>query len=258
MLHLMMITLTTTKNTLISLKYFAFNFRVLFYHKVYIDTNCHFYDYELCHCHLISRVVIGRSGVEKREIYSESMIFIGPFVLITPLLATLIWFLITKFYIPLFAVKMVPKITELPIVTSTGQIVNSVEELDMHLEFLQHQFEEKEKELENYKVKVVSTQENLKTIDDTANEVKKYYMKLKSEVMRNEKEHDDLKYQIEDYKSRQNRLREEVNQNVKYYTELLNNIDNRTAVSSNDEYEVVGKIPFKSCPSQVSDKYSII
>lgn len=40
--------------------------------------------------------------------------------------------------------KRAPRITELPIITPTGQIVNSVEDLDMQLEFLENQLEEKE------------------------------------------------------------------------------------------------------------------
>lgn len=61
------------------------------------------------------------------------------------------------------------KITELLKVTPTRQMVNSVEELDISLEFFQRQLEEKEKELEISKVETASTEANLKpTFNDTA------------------------------------------------------------------------------------------
>lgn len=138
--------------------------------------------------------------------------------------------------------KRPPKITELPIITPSGQIVNSVEDLDMHLEFLGTQMEEKQKELETSKTKLTSAEENLKKLTDTCNEVKKYYMKLKSEINKSEYECGELKGQIDDYTNRQQRLREEVNENVKYYTDLLSNIDSGT-VSTNEDYEIVKKLP---------------
>lgn len=174
------------------------------------------------------------------------MMLISPFLLSLSLIPITLWILFLQYYKKALSFKKVPKITELPIVTATGQIVNSVEELDMHLEFLQNQLEEKETELEVAKAKISSTQDNLKTINDTANEVKKYYFKLKSEITKNEKDYEDLKVQIEEYKMRQLRLREEVSQNVKYYADMLSNIDSKTGMSSQDDYEVIGKIPVKS------------
>lgn len=167
------------------------------------------------------------------------------------------WLLVSKNMKLLLGFKKTPEITELPIITSSGRIVNSVEELDIHLDFLQTQLEEKDKELEISKVKIMSTEDNLKTINDTANEVKKYFIKLKSEITKNEKEYDELKSQIEDYKLRQIRLREEVNQNVKFYANMLNSIDSRT-VSPAEDYEVVGTIPFKGSLQVLPEKYSII
>ncbi|XP_030759704.1 uncharacterized protein LOC115885077 [Sitophilus oryzae] len=131
-----------------------------------------------------------------------------------------------------------PRITELPIITPTGQIVNSVEDLDMQLEFLENQLEEKEKELEESKTKQLATCEKLDKLTDTTNQIKKYYIKLKSEIYKSESEINELRHQIEDYKKRQVRLREEVNENVKYYTGMLNNIEGNVG---NDGYEFVKK-----------------
>lgn len=186
------------------------------------------------------------------------MVIVCPIVFSVSFVAAIIWLAITKYYKLLLFFKKAPKITELPIVTSTGQIVNSVEELNIHLEFLQNQLEDKEKELELSKGKITSTEDNLKTINDTASEVKKYYLKLKSEITKNEKEYDDLKGQIEDYKMRQIRLREEVTQNVKYYTNMLSTIDSRTGVSGNEDYEVVGKVPLRNNSQMITDKYSVM
>lgn len=178
---------------------------------------------------------------------------------ISILLFTL-WVLVYKYktIFPSSRNNKVPKITELPIVTSTGQIVNSVEELDTHLEFLQNQLDEKEKELETSKMKMISTQDNLKTINDTASEVTKYYLKLKLEINKNEREYGELKSQIEDCKLRQLRLREEVSENVKYYTNMLTNIDSRAGISANEEYEVIARIPVKSCSRNLSEKLTLI
>ncbi|CAH1119389.1 unnamed protein product [Phaedon cochleariae] len=142
--------------------------------------------------------------------------------------------------------KRHPKITELPIITSTGQIVNCVEDLDLHLDFLRGQLEEKEEELESSRSKISSTGENLKKLTDTTNEVRKYYLKLKSEINKTENECKQLKIQIEDYKLRQTRLREEVNENVKYYTDLLSDLDSGKTGSKGDcsqEFEMVKKFP---------------
>ncbi|KAG5890826.1 hypothetical protein JTB14_016204 [Gonioctena quinquepunctata] len=142
--------------------------------------------------------------------------------------------------------RKAPKITELPIITSTGQIVNSVEDLDMHLEFLKNQLEEKDNELEASRTKITSTEENLKRLTDTLNEVRKYYLKLKTEITRNESECKELQNQIEDYRQRQGRLREEVNENVKYYTDMLSNIDvSDVNEDCTKDYEVVRTLPYK-------------
>lgn len=111
----------------------------------------------------------------------------------------------------------------------------------MHLEFLKTQLDEKQKELETSKTKLIAAEENLKKLTDTCNEVKKYYIKLKSEINRSEYECGELKSQIDDYANRQQRLREEVNENVKYYTDLLSNIDGGT-VSTSEDYEMVKKV----------------
>ncbi|KAF7279646.1 uncharacterized protein LOC143206501 [Rhynchophorus ferrugineus] len=134
--------------------------------------------------------------------------------------------------------RKAPRITELPIITPTGQIVNSVEDLDMQLEFLEGQLEDKEKELEETKSKQLATCERLNKLNDTTNQIKKYFLKLKSEMTKSESEIGELRTQIEDYKKRQVRLREEVNENVKYYTGMLNNIENTVAC---DGYEFVRK-----------------
>ncbi|VEN39410.1 unnamed protein product [Callosobruchus maculatus] len=135
-----------------------------------------------------------------------------------------------------------PRITEIPIVTAGGQVVNSVEELDMHLEFLNAQLEEKQKEMEEAKAKLLSTEENLRKLTDAATEVKKYYLKLRSEIAKSDSDCNILSNQIKEFKRRQERLREEVNENVKYYTELLTNIDG----TSSDGYEVVKKVSSKN------------
>nr|CAI5866273.1 unnamed protein product [Callosobruchus analis] len=135
-----------------------------------------------------------------------------------------------------------PRITEIPIVTAGGQVVNSVEELDMHVEFLNGQLEEKQREMEEARAKLLSTEENLRKLTDATNEVKKYYVKLKSEIAKSDSECNILSSQIKDFKRRQERLRDEVNENVKYYTELLTNIDG----SSSEGYEVVKKVSSKN------------
>ncbi|CAH1128978.1 unnamed protein product [Ceutorhynchus assimilis] len=128
-----------------------------------------------------------------------------------------------------------PKITELPIITASGEIVNSVEDLDMQLDFLENQLEEKEKDLEATKSRQECAAKKLEKLSDTATHVKKFYIKLKTEATKSETEINELRSQIDDFKKRQLRLKEEVNENVKYYTGMLNNID------ATDEYEVVKK-----------------
>ncbi|CAH1999517.1 unnamed protein product [Acanthoscelides obtectus] len=139
-----------------------------------------------------------------------------------------------------------PRITEIPIVTAGGQVVNSVEELDMHVEFLNGQLEEKQKDLEEDRAKLLTTEENLRKLTDATNEVKKYYLKLKSEIAKADSECNILSCQVKDFKRRQERLREEVNENVKYYTELLSNIDG----TSSEGYEVVKKVSTRNSCSR--------
>lgn len=138
-----------------------------------------------------------------------------------------------------FLTAKCPRITELPLVTQSGQIVNTIEELDMHIELLKGEMEEKEKELEVSKSKIASTEENLKRLTDTTNEVKKFYFKLKTEISKNENECKELHSQIEDCLDRQARLRDEVNQNVKFYTNMLGNMDNDSVTDVAKDYEVV-------------------
>nr|CAH7717765.1 unnamed protein product [Callosobruchus chinensis]CAH7724727.1 unnamed protein product [Callosobruchus chinensis] len=112
----------------------------------------------------------------------------------------------------------------------------------MHVEFLSGQLEEKQKEMEDAKANLLSTEENLRKLTDAATEVKKYYLKLRCEIAKSDSDCSILSSQIKDFKRRQERLREEVNENVKYYTELLTNIDG----SSSEGYEMVKKVSSKN------------
>ncbi|XP_060523329.1 filamin-A-interacting protein 1-like [Cylas formicarius] len=119
------------------------------------------------------------------------------------------------------------KTTRLPIITPDGQMVDSVEDLELLIEVLEHEFEEKEKEIESAKTKQESAAQRLEKLTDTVTQMKKGFLKRKKQISKSETECTQLKSQIEDYKERKKRLREEINSNPKRYDNAV------------DEYEIV-------------------
>ncbi|XP_066137760.1 uncharacterized protein [Euwallacea fornicatus] len=133
-----------------------------------------------------------------------------------------------------------PRITELPITAPTGQILNSLEDLDIQLELWENQLEEKQKELDSTKKKRDTAEERLAKLCDITNQTKKYCIKLIIEIAKSEAKignfHNELRRQLNDLREIQIRSKEEVNENVKYYTGMLNNIE-RSVVT--DGYEII-------------------
>ncbi|XP_066251370.1 uncharacterized protein [Euwallacea similis] len=132
--------------------------------------------------------------------------------------------------------KRAPRITELPILAPTGQILNSVEDLDMQLELWENQLEEKQKELDSTKKKRDTAEDRLEKLCDITNQAKKYCVKLNAEITKSETKNNELRSQLDDLKKIQIRLREEVNENVKYYTGMLSNIEGTVGT---DGYEII-------------------
>lgn len=139
-----------------------------------------------------------------------------------------------------YARKRLHRSTHLPIVTSHGDIVNSLEDLDVQLEVLKSQLTDKQNMLEESKTKVASAASNLQRLHDTSCEVKRYYIRLKAEIAKSDMDCKELQKQIEEYRKTQNKLRDEVNANIKHYHCLINDVTPR---SSRQEFEFLAKLP---------------
>ncbi|CAH0563819.1 unnamed protein product [Brassicogethes aeneus] len=136
-----------------------------------------------------------------------------------------------------FKNKYASRTFELPILSPNGQILNTVDDLEEELSYLKEKLDEKQNEIEKSKLKVCTASDSLKKLGETSDEVKKYYIKLKNDIMRSEKECLDLQDQIQLYKEKQKKLRQEVKDNVKYYSNILSNIDLKSIEMQ--DYEIV-------------------
>lgn len=119
---------------------------------------------------------------------------------------------------------------QLPLVTPDGKLIDSKEELDAQLGALENKLITRKGEMETSKSKVSQVVDNIEKLSSASVEVRKYYQKLKDEVLRSEKECRELQKQIEDYQKRQHEIRKQMERNDKHFKDLLQNVrgDNNT------------------------------
>lgn len=108
-----------------------------------------------------------------------------------------------------------------PIVTRSGDIVDSKEELDSRLEALRIKLEEKKSALEIARSRITTTVESMEKLNNTSAEIRRYYLQLKSEIAKSEVDCSDLQSQIDDYQKKQQDLHQEIRKNDGYYKNVL-------------------------------------
>lgn len=105
-----------------------------------------------------------------------------------------------------------PQHAQLPFVTLEGKLVRTKEELEAELQFLKEKLSELKKSLETSKARVLAATTSISELSKASVEAKKYYLKLKDEIERNEKECELLQTRINNYsntnKELQKRLQE--------------------------------------------------
>lgn len=89
--------------------------------------------------------------------------------------------------------------TQLPFVTLEGKLVRTKEELEAELQYLSEKLCDLKKSLETSKVKVVTASMSIDELSKASVEAKKYYMRLKDEIVKNEKECELLQTRINNY-----------------------------------------------------------
>lgn len=119
-----------------------------------------------------------------------------------------------------------------PMITLSGDIVDSKEELDLRLETLKTKLDEKKHALDETKSKIMTAVESMDKLNTTSEEIKKYYWKLKSEVARSEMDCQDLQVQIDDFQVKQRELNEEIKRSDGLYKAIFKDfkvIDSRNS-----------------------------
>lgn len=98
--------------------------------------------------------------------------------------------------------------TSLPIITKEGQILDTKEDLDEQLTVLQDRLESKQGELLTSKSRILTAAESIQKLQATSDQVRRYYLKLKTEIERSEHHCKSLEDEIEEYRrKRQNVLK---------------------------------------------------
>lgn len=92
-----------------------------------------------------------------------------------------------------------PQPTQLPFVTLEGKLVRTKEELEAELQYLKEKLMETKKSLEASKSKVLTATTSIDQLSKASVEAKKYYLRLKDEIQKNEKECDLLQTRIDRY-----------------------------------------------------------
>lgn len=89
--------------------------------------------------------------------------------------------------------------TQLPFVTLEGKLVRTKEELEAELQYLQEKLSDTKKSLETSKSKVLAATASIEQLSKASVEAKKYYLRLRDEIERNERECEVLQKRIENY-----------------------------------------------------------
>lgn len=132
-----------------------------------------------------------------------------------------------------FTTKPLPK--AFPILTPSGEVLESKEELEAQLDILKHRLDIKKSELEISKTKVNTAAENMEKLMSTSVEVRKYYMKLKAEITRSERDCKELQKQIEDFKKQQKDLKNHLSGSQSIWSQCssLSRLTSKSASSVN-------------------------
>lgn len=116
-----------------------------------------------------------------------------------------------------------------PMLTASGEILETREELDAQLNILQHRLDVKRSELEITRNRINLAAENMEKLLSTSTEVKKYYSKLQNDIGRSEKDCMDIQRQIEEFKRQQIELQEQIENDTLF---KLNKYNRSSATSS--------------------------
>ncbi|XP_017783422.1 PREDICTED: uncharacterized protein LOC108567447 [Nicrophorus vespilloides] len=82
-------------------------------------------------------------------------------------------------------------------------------EIDLQLDVLKFKLDRKQTDIESSKGRVIMAAESIQKLSNTSNEVKKYYVKLKEDIMKSEQDCRELQTQIDEFKRKQHILREQ-------------------------------------------------
>lgn len=153
-----------------------------------------------------------------------------------------------------FKKNIFPKgqVSQLPIVTPEGNVVDSKEELDAHLEVLENKLLEKVGEIASSKTKINDAKESIDKLNTTQVQVKKYYIKLKEEIKKSEEDCRRLKSQIDDYRERRTELEKEMKKNEALYNNILGVVKSNDSV---DTSQTSSKSSLSSGDSSASSYY---
>lgn len=105
------------------------------------------------------------------------------------------------------------QLTPLPFITLEGKLIRTKEELEAELQYLQEKLGDTKTLLETSKSKVLTASLSIDQLSKASVEAKKYYLRLKDEIKKSEKECELLQTRIDKYretnKELQNRLSRE-------------------------------------------------
>lgn len=135
-------------------------------------------------------------------------------ILITSALAVTIFLLLISGDIEQLKDNFVrPNGTELPFITMEGKLVRTKEELEAELQYLKEKLAETKKSLETSKTKVVTATMSIDQLSKASVEAKKYYLRLKDEIEKTEKECELMQSRIEKYSETNKELQRRLSKN---------------------------------------------
>lgn len=125
---------------------------------------------------------------------------------------------ITAFLVATSDLNEIFKKMAFPIITEYGHIIDSKEQLDENLDNLKYMLEEKRGVLDDIRQKICAAERAMDRLNSNSAEIKRYYMQLRSEVLKKEMECTNLTQQITSYMKRQRDLQDALD--MEYIEEL--------------------------------------
>lgn len=106
-----------------------------------------------------------------------------------------------------------PQASELPFITLEGKLVRTKEELEAELQYLKEKLADTKKSLQTSKSKVLTATVSIDQLSKASVEAKKYYLRLKDEIERTEKECELLQTRVDKYSETNKELQRRLSKN---------------------------------------------